>query len=122
MRIALWLLVMPLLHAQDTRQVVEPKFPAACAVLTAKLAAPGGALSDADEHRPDTARLQKAIDGCAPGKAVELKPDGGRRIFLSGPILLKPGVTLLIDANAAQYDARRYLAGTDGWDPTARRQ
>ncbi len=54
------LLALPLLHAQDTRQVVEPKFPPACEVLTARLTAPGGALSDADERRPDTARLQKA--------------------------------------------------------------
>ena len=75
------LLALPPMHAQDTRNVVEPKFPPACEVLTARLAAPGGALSDADERRPDTARLQKAIDGCAPGKAVELKPAGDRRIF-----------------------------------------
>jgi polygalacturonase len=100
------LLAPPPMHAQDTRNVAEPKFPAACEVLTARLAAPGGALSDADERRPDTARLQKAIDGCAPGKAVELKPAGDRRIFLSGPILLKPGVTLQIDANAALFASR----------------
>ena len=106
MRLALFLLALPLMHAQDTRKVVEPGFPAACEVLTARLAAPGGALSDADERRPDTARLQKAINGCAPGKAVELKPAGDRRIFLSGPILLKPGVTLLIDANAALFASR----------------
>lgn len=106
MRLALFLLALPLMHAQDTRKVVEPGFPPACEVLTARLAAPGGALSDADERRPDTARLQKAINGCAPGKAVELKPAGDRRIFLSGPILLKPGVTLLIDANAALFASR----------------
>ena len=81
-------------------------FPPACEVLTARLAAPGGALSDADERRPDTARLQKAIDGCAPGKAVELKPDGERQIFLSGPLLLKAGVTLLIDADTALFASR----------------
>ena len=106
MRRALLLLALPLLRAQDTRTVLEPQFPAACEVLTARLAAPGGALADADERRPDTARLQKAIDGCAPGKAVELKPDGDRQIFLSGPLLLKPGVTLLVDANAALFASR----------------
>jgi polygalacturonase len=100
------LLALPLLHAQDTRKVVEPQFPPACEVLTARLAAPGGMLAGPDERRPDTARLQKAIDGCAPGKAVELKPDGDRQIFLSGPILLKRGVTLLIDANAALFASR----------------
>ena len=106
MRLTLLLLTLAALHAQDTRKVVEPKFPPACEVLTAKLAAPGGALSDADERQPDTARLQKAIDSCAPGKAVELKPAGDRQIFLSGPLLLKAGVTLLIDANAALFASR----------------
>jgi polygalacturonase len=106
MRLTLLLLALPLLHAQDTRTVMEPAFPPACEVLTARLAAPGGALSDADERRPDTARLQKAIDGCAPGKAVELKAEGDRRIFLSGPLLLKPGVTLLIDADTALFASR----------------
>ena len=57
-------------------------------------------------RRPDTARLQKAIDGCAPGKAVELKPDGYRQTFLSGPLVLKAGVTLLIDADAALFASR----------------
>jgi hypothetical protein len=28
----------------------------------------------------------------------------------------------LTPAEAAQYDTRRFLAGTDSWDPTARRQ
>ena len=110
MKLISFLLALPLsqalVQAQDTRNVVEPHFPPACEVLTARLAAPGGALSDADERQPDTALLQKAIDGCAPGKAVELKPDGARQIFLSGPLLLKPGVTLLIDANAALFASR----------------
>jgi polygalacturonase len=106
MKLALWLLALPLVHAQDTRTVVEPRFPPACEVLTAHLAAPGGALAEADERRPDTARLQKAMDGCAPGKAVELKPEGDRQIFLSGPLRLRPGVTLLIDGNAALFASR----------------
>ena len=28
----------------------------------------------------------------------------------------------LTPTEAAQYEARRFLAGSDGWDPTARRQ
>jgi polygalacturonase len=100
------LLALPLLHAQDTRQVTEPKFPSACEVLTAHHAAPGGVLSDAAERAPDTERIQRAIDICAQGKAVELKPAGGNNIFLTGPIQLKPGVTLLIDANTALFASR----------------
>jgi polygalacturonase len=102
----LLLLSLPFLHAQDSRQVTEPTIPPACAVLTAHHAAPGGVLTDAAERAPDTARIQQAIDTCLPGKAVELKPEGRSNIFLSGPIQLKPGVTLLIDANAALFASR----------------
>ena len=94
------------IRSQDTRQVAEPKFPPPCEVLTARLSAPGGVLSDAAERSPDTARLQKAIDTCAPGKAVELKPAGADNIFLAGPIQLKTGVTLLIDAGTALFASR----------------
>jgi polygalacturonase len=100
------LLALPRLHAQDTRQVAEPKFPPVCEALTAHHAAPGGVLSDAAERMPDTARIQHAIDTCAQGKAVELKPAGGNNIFLTGPIQLKPAITLLIDANTALFASR----------------
>lgn len=106
-KILLLTLAAPLLlFAQDTRQVTEPKIPAACTTLTAQLAAPGGVLSDADEQRLDTVPIQRAIDGCAAGQAVELKPGGGKNIFLSGPLKLKPGVTLVIDAKTALFASR----------------
>jgi polygalacturonase len=105
MKLAL-LLLFPTLYAQDTRQVAEPKFPPACEVLPARYSAPGGVLPDAAERAPDTARLQHAIDTCAAGHAVELKSSGANNIFLAGPIELKPGVTLLIDANTALFASR----------------
>src|SRR5580698_3580974 len=86
------------LHAQDTRSVTEPHFPAICSLLTAQLSAPQGALPSASERMPDTARIQSAIDKCEPGKAVALRPAGGKSIFLAGPLTLKPGVTLLVEA------------------------
>jgi len=92
--------------AQDTRHVVEPHFPKACTVLRARLSAPKGQLSLADEHTPDTARLQSAIDNCPAGKAVELHSDKDKNVFLSGPIHLKAGVTLLVDANASLFASR----------------
>jgi polygalacturonase len=92
--------------AQDTRNVTEPHVPPACTVLTARLAAPQGALSDADERNPDTARIQSAIDQCAAGQAVELKAAEGRNIFLAGPLQLKSSVTLLVDAGAALFASR----------------
>lgn len=84
---------------------MEPHFPKACATLTARLAAPGGVLSDSDESNPDTQRIQDAINGCA-GGAVELMATGGRNIFLTGPITLKAGVTLLVDANTGLFASR----------------
>src|SRR6185369_84865 len=56
--------------SQDTRQVTEPLIPPTCITLKATLSAPTGALSEADESRLDTQRIQDAIDNCAPGRAV----------------------------------------------------
>ena len=94
--------IAPLL-AQDTRHVTEPVIPPSCALLTAKLPA---TLSDADENRPDTARIQEALDHCAAGHAVELKAAGNLRAFLSGPVQLRDGVTLLVDGGAILYASR----------------
>jgi polygalacturonase len=97
--------------AQDTRQVSEPRIPAACSTLDATLAAKGGVLSEADELRTDTQRIQNAIDACAPGKAVVLRAHGKRSVFLTGPLTLKSGVTLAISANtvlAASRDPRLF--------------
>ncbi len=97
---------MPLLRGQDTRHVTEPHFPAVCTALAAHLTAPGGVLAEADEARPDTARIQAAMDSCAKGQAVELKAEGGHNIFLAGPLQLKPGVTLLVDSGVALFASR----------------
>lgn len=97
---------VPVLLAQDTRKVTEPHIPSACTVLTATLSAPNGVLPDASEALLDTARIQSAIDHCAAGKAVELKPASGKNIFLTGPLALKPGVSLLVDANTALFGSR----------------
>jgi polygalacturonase len=94
------------LHAQDTRYVSEPRVPATCRVLTAQLSAPLGVLPEASERTPDTARIQEAIDKCDAGKAVALQPAGVKNIFLAGPLTLKPGVTLLVEANAALFASR----------------
>src|ERR1700678_1532961 len=101
-----------LLHAsaQDTRRVTEPVTPSSCTVLTAKLTSQTIAglstLADADESKPDTARIQQAMDHCKPGQAVELKPAAGHDAFLSGPLQLRAGVTLLIDKGAILFGSR----------------
>jgi polygalacturonase len=103
-------------HGQDTRNVTEPSIPAACVTLNAELEAHNGTLTDADEQKLDTQRIQNAMDQCskdvgASGKAVVLKAQGRRNVFLTGPLQLRPGVTLVIDANtvlAASRDPRIY--------------
>ena len=90
-------------RAQDTRTVVEPVIPPSCTLLTAQLPA---VLSNADENKPDTRRVQDALDHCAAGQAVELKDAGSARAFLAGPLQLRAGVSLRIDANTVLYASR----------------
>ena len=103
---AFFIICVGRLGAQDTRKVTEPHFPKPCVTLDAQLSAPGGILSDYDEHRPDTERIQSAIDHCKKRQAVKLRAVGGHNIFLAAPLYLKSGVTLLIDANAALFASR----------------
>jgi polygalacturonase len=92
--------------AQDRRTVVEPHIPPVCTKLEANLSAPHGLLTDADERRMDTERIQKAIDQCGDGKAVELHGSGERNVFLAAPFHLRRRVTLLIDADTVLYASR----------------
>ena len=92
-------------RAQDTRTVNEPTIPPVCATIRAQLAAPHG-IEPADESKLDTTRLQQAIDACAPAHALELAADGDRNAFLSGPIELRKGVTLLLDKGVTLYGSR----------------
>src|SRR5271157_339743 len=58
--------------AQDTRTVAEPRIPAACAVLAAEKVGHAEILPPEYEKTTDTARIQRALDTCKPGQAVEL--------------------------------------------------
>ncbi len=95
-------------RAQDTRTVTEPKIPASCTKLEAKLVtAPSETLKEADEANPDTARIQDAIDKCGAGNAVELAKGGkGSDAFLSGPLTIGEGVTLLVDKGVTLFASR----------------
>ena len=84
-----------LLLAQDTRQVTEPVIPKSCTVLTSE-------LSSIDEDRPDTARIQEALDKCPAGQAVELSG----KVFLAGPLQLRAGVTLAVNRGTTLYGSR----------------
>jgi polygalacturonase len=92
--------------AQDTRQVNEPTIPASCAQVPAQLRAVSNKLAEADEHKLDTVRIQAALDKCKPGMAVELMPSNGNNAFLSGPLEMRTGVTLLIDEDVTLFGSR----------------
>jgi polygalacturonase len=93
--------------AQDTRTVVEPRVPVACATLSADLTAVADTtLADVDERKLDTKRIQSAIDQCSSGRAVVLRAAGAKRAFLIGPIALRRGVTLVVDSNVIVFGSR----------------
>jgi polygalacturonase len=92
--------------AQDTRTVTEPVIPPSCAQLPAMLQSVGDKLDAADEQKLDTQRIQDAMDKCKPGMAVELKEQSGRNAFLTGPLELRSGVTLLVDEGVTLFGSR----------------
>jgi len=94
------------LPAQDTRNVTEPFFPQLCATLDAQLQASGHSLAPADEQKLDTARIQKAIDKCGKGRAVQLHVDKANNAFLSGPLELRPEVTLIVGVGVTLFASR----------------
>lgn len=94
-------------RAQDSRNVTEPVIPPACAILIADLSAvQSKTLAASDENKLDTERIQQAMDQCPPGQAVELKASGAHDAFLSSPLHLRTGVTLLVDANTILFASR----------------
>ena len=101
--VILLLVLCAFAQAQDTRHVTEPKIPQVCKTLTAQLAAP---IAEADETKLDTVRIQQAIDACEPGRALELRAQRTQDAFLAGPLELKAGVTLLVDAGVTLFASR----------------
>ncbi len=103
---------LSLLRAQDSRIVVEPAFPAACASLAA--------AAGAGEAQLDTLRIQLALDACGPGKAVVLAGSAAGSVFVSGPLHLREGGTLLVASgvkllasrNPRLYDRAPGVCGT----------
>ena len=94
------------LAAQDTRTVTEPKIPPACTTLDADIVSTHGNIAVADEQKLSTARIQDAMDHCAEGHAVVLRSHGKKNVFLTGPLTLREGVTLVVDKNTALVASR----------------
>ena len=117
--IAVWLAGAAL--AQDSRKVVEPTIPPACATLEAKIGRGGSSIAPEDESKPDTARIQAALDACPAGRAVVLERASARTdAFLSGPLELRRGVALVVargaylfaSRNPRDYDLKPGVCGT----------
>ncbi len=96
------------LRAQDRRHVTRPVYPPVCVTLHAALTSTrhSKTIPPSDETKPDTLRIQHALDSCPAGHAVELAPDGSRNSFLSGPLDLRSGVTLLVARGAILFASR----------------
>jgi len=93
--------------SQDTRKVTEPVIPPPCTFLRAMLNRVGASIYASDEDKPDTARIQAAIDHCPAGQAVVLQRAAYRTdAFLSGPLQLRKGVGLVVDHGAYLYASR----------------
>ena len=93
--------------AQDTRKVVEPSIPPACATLEARIGRAAGSIAPEDEGKLDTARIQAALDACPAGRAVALERASERTdAFLSGPLELRRGVALVVARGAYLFASR----------------
>ncbi len=99
----------------DARTVTEPSFPAICQQLTAAIAMVNNdipASVDATNTNPDGSRIQTALNACAgTGQAVELSipstgTSAGDSAFLSGPLTMPSGVTLLVDPGVVLFFSR----------------
>jgi len=113
---ALCLLMMSgSIWAQDTRRVLEPVFPATCAVIYAPLQSTSdgpavGPTADEqnNESSNETGTLQADLANCPAGQAVELAlpEDSTFNAFLINPITLPKGVSLIIDGGVTVYGSR----------------
>lgn len=93
--------------AQDMRVVRKPVFPTACVSLAARFpAVHGRTVLPSDESRPDTTRIQRALNKCPRGRAVVLESRGPNNAFVASPLELPGGVTLRIASGAILFASR----------------
>lgn len=85
----------------------EPTLPATvCVELEAEIReSPVGYVPEAAESKPDTVRIQKALEGCPAGEAVKLVKGNGNA-FLAGHLSVPSGVTLWVDEGVTLFASR----------------
>ncbi len=104
--LALALCAAASVSAQDKRTVIEPFFPQLCTTVNAQLETSGNTLQAGDEQKLDTERIQKAINKCGKGRAVLLHVEENNNAFLSGPLELRPDVTLIVGLGVTLFASR----------------
>jgi polygalacturonase len=85
----------------------EPTIADPCATLTATRTLTNG--TPTDETTVDTKLIQDAINACPAGQSVKLVADGDNAAFLSGPLFMRAGVTLWVDAGVTLFATRNPL-------------
>jgi polygalacturonase len=83
--------------------VIPPTCAAIEAHLTSVKDGDYNSLAPADEGKLDTGRIQDAIDSCPRGQSVALRAQGAFNAFLSGPLALRSGVTLVVGKGATLF-------------------
>ncbi|MBB3844427.1 glycoside hydrolase family 28 protein [Xanthomonas arboricola] len=91
----------------DTRAVSEPAIPATCQPVSASHT-PSGRLFDAalESAPPDTKAIQAALTACTGKNGSVLLKAGTGNAFLSGPLTIPTGVTLVVDQGVTLYGSR----------------
>lgn len=95
--------------AQDQRTVTVPRVPPACQILKATGQGTGDKRTStgvSDEDMLATARIQQALDSCEPGHSVILRSTDGNHLYLTGPLELRKGVTLVVDQGVVLQASR----------------
>lgn len=104
-------------HAQDSRTVQEPQFPAVCKVVKAPLRSRSeqpvlnSDMTEDEESAKEAKELQAELDWCEKnmkGGAVRLTlgPDESFNAFLIDPITVPAGGSLIVDGGVTVYGTR----------------
>ncbi len=104
--VVMGLLVVGAAAGQDARNVLEPVIPPVCTTLNAELASGTTPGTISNETQLDSPRIQAALSACPAGQAVELAMGGTNDAFLTGPLTIPSGVTLVVDAGVTLYASR----------------
>ncbi|ASK95461.1 endopolygalacturonase [Xanthomonas campestris pv. merremiae] len=90
----------------DARAVAQPAIPSLCQPALKASQTPNGRLFEAalESAPPDTTTIQAALTACKNGAV--LLTSGSGNAFLTGPLTIPAGVTLVVDQGVTVYGSR----------------